>query len=79
MPKEETIGNGKIKGNEYKELVAFLSVKFEAINDQFAEVNRQLDQKADKTEVEKMINGVNGRIARLSDKIDDYNAEQIGM
>jgi len=76
MDKENQTNSGQIKNSEYKELVDFLAVKFD-------EVNKKLDQKADKSEVEEMIAEVKADLravsARLGSKIDDYHAEQIGM
>jgi uncharacterized coiled-coil DUF342 family protein len=70
---------GGTKNNDYKELVDFLVVKFDEVND-------KLDRKADKDQVKTMIDGVNNRIdgvndriTRLSDKLDDYHAEQTGL
>ena len=67
---------------EYKELVDFLVVKFDEVNGKFDEVNRKLDQKADKSEVEAVkseVKMVLDRVVRISDKLDDYRAEQIGL
>ena len=79
MPKEIK-DEGEIKAGEYKELVDFLSVKFD-------EINYKLNQKPDHNEVDVMIkaalkieiNKVTERITRLSDKIDDNHAEQMGV
>jgi vacuolar-type H+-ATPase subunit I/STV1 len=67
---------------DYKELVDFLAVKFDEVND-------KLDQKADKSElaavradvdaVSSKVNTVLDRVIRMSDKLDDYHAEQIGL
>jgi len=70
--------NTRGKG-EYKELIDFLSVKFDKIDERFDVVEQKLDQKADKIEIQQMFGGVNDRITRLADKIDGYRAGQIGM
>ena len=72
MAKKVIKNSGGTKNNDYKELVDFLVVKFDEVND-------KLDRKADKDEVKTMIDGVNDRITRISDKLDDYHAEQIGL
>lgn len=76
----------KAANGEYKELMDFLSGKFDQINirfdqidNRFEEVNRKLDQKADRAEVQTMFNQVNDRITRLTDKIDGYHVGQAGM
>jgi len=80
---------GGANNGEYKELVDFLVVKFDEVNGKFDEVNgkfdevnRKLDQKADKSEVEAVkseVKMVLDRVVRISDKLDDYRAEQIGL
>jgi len=82
MDKKNQKNTGKIKNSEYKELVDFLVVKFENIDKQFDEVNKKLDQKADKSElivINSKIESVLDRVVRLLDKVDDYHAEQIGL
>jgi hypothetical protein len=84
------MGEKNIKNNQnaavvdYKELVDFMAVKFDEINnklDQNADklgiekINQVLETKADKSDIALVLT----RIAMLGNKIDDYREEQIGM
>ncbi|MCU0652856.1 MAG: hypothetical protein MUD10_01195 [Candidatus Pacebacteria bacterium] len=82
MPKKEEKEPIKIQKNEYKELVDFLAVKFDKIDERFNiidekfnEINNKLDRKADKSEMKTIME----RTIRIENKIDDYRAEQIGI
>ena len=80
---EKSDKNGK---GEYKELIDFLSVKFdkidqhfEQVDDHFGQIETQLEKiekgKADKSDIDKVLT----RIAIVGNKTDDNRAEQIGM
>ncbi|MFA6376182.1 MAG: hypothetical protein WCX69_02145 [Candidatus Paceibacterota bacterium] len=65
MDKENQKTSSQIKNSEYKELVDFLVVKFDEVND-------KLDQKADKSEVialNSKVEKILDRVVRLSDKV----------
>lgn len=54
--------------NDYKDLVELFSAKFDAFN-------KKLDQKADRSDIDAVLT----RVTQLSNKVDDYHAEQIGL
>jgi len=49
--------------------------KFEKMDRRFENIEAKLDQKADKSDT----NAILDRVVRLSETLDDYRAEQIGM
>ncbi|MFA6376181.1 MAG: hypothetical protein WCX69_02140 [Candidatus Paceibacterota bacterium] len=84
MDTENQKTSGEIKNSEYKELVDFLGVKFENLDQKFENIDRKfenIDRKFD--EVNAKIDAVKADVrevsARLGSKIDDYHADQIGM
>jgi len=87
MDKENQKTSGQIKNSEYKELVDFLGVKFENIDRKFENIDRKfenIDRKFDEVNakidaVKADVRAVTDRVVRLSDKVDDYHAEQIGL
>ena len=80
MDKENQKTSGQIKNSEYKELVDFLGVKFENIDRKFENIDRKFDEVNAKIDAVKAdVRAVTDRVVRLSDKVDDYHAEQIGL
>jgi hypothetical protein len=52
-----------------------INEKFDAIDKRFDAIDERLDQKADKSDIDLVLTRVN----LISNKLDDYRAEQIGM
>ena len=77
--------------SDYKELVDFLAGQFDKVNERFEKIERILETKADKSDIDKIcqtletkadkadIDHVLTRVNLLGSKLDDYRAEQIGM
>jgi predicted nucleic acid-binding Zn-ribbon protein len=80
--KQNATNNTNGTSVDYKELVDFLSVKFEKIDQRFDEIDNKLNGKADNSKVDAVnskVDAVLDRVIRMSDKLDDCRAEQIGM
>ena len=68
--------------SEYGELTQFLigkfdksDEKFSIINEKFNEINTKLENKADKSDVDKIMN----RIGMILDQTGDYRAQQLAI